>query len=519
MSAEPIVLDEASFAVWRELERAGPLGIEALVARTGIDQTQILAGATAAVHQGLMQLTERHRKELVVTPEALTALAAGLPERRAIEVLAAAGGTVPIPVLVAWAGEAKLQLNEIIRWGAARGWLQREKAAASEETPARCILTADGWTALTRPDDDEEALRLAATGRVFLDQLAEQGLDPERVRKLLSGRPELGRIKQRVEKELALTELGMAALARGVQVRKERSALAPEDLRSGAWREIALRAYDVTLPAREVYPAKIHPLRKIIEETRRAFLEMGFTEVVSPMVESAFWNFDALFQPQDHPARDMQDTFYLEQPECASLPEPGLVERVGRTHQDGWQTGSQGWGYRWNAEQARRVVLRTHTTAATIRALARHPEPPLKVFCVGWTYRNETVSYRHLPVFHQVDGVVIDQEASLATLLGTLREFYRKMGFDRVKFKPAFFPYTEPSAEVLVYMPSRSTWMEMGGSGVFRPEVTIPLGCQHAVLAWGLGIERLAMLRYGFESIRELYQGGMDRLQEIALCR
>ena len=255
---------------------------------------------------------------------------------------------------------------------------------------------------------------------------------------------------------------------------------------------------------------------------------MGFAEVVSPMVESAFWNFDALFQPQDHPARDMQDTFYMREPSTAPLPgesrELGagsvekesapppnssllaphsLLENVRRTHEDGWETGSEGWGYTWSPERSRQVVLRTHTTAATIRALAANPNPPGKFFCVGWTYRNETISFKHLPVFHQVDGIIIDEEANLASLMGTLQEFYSKMGFGRVKFKPAFYPYTEPSVDVVVYMESRGKWIEMGGAGIFRPEVTLPLGCNYPVLAWGLGIERLAMIRFGVSDIRD----------------
>jgi len=154
-----------------------------------------------------------------------------------------------------------------------------------------------------------------------------------------------------------------------------------------------------------------------------------------------------------------------------------------------------------------------------VRALAAHPSPPHKVFCIGWTYRNETISFKHLPVFHQLDGIIIDEHANLATLLGTLAAFYRKMGFEDVRFKPAFYPYTEPSVDVLVHMKSRSKWIEMGGSGIFRPEVTEPLGCTHPVLAWGLGLERLAMLRLGFDDIRQLYQGGLDFVEEVPLCQ
>ena len=317
---------------------------------------------------------------------------------------------------------------------------------------------------------------------------------------------------------MQLTAVGIQALETA-HVVKERNSLTPEDLESGAWREITLRPYDVSLAAKDIYPAKIHPLRKVMEQTRRAFLEMGFSEVVSPMVESAFWNFDALFQPQDHPARDMQDTFYMLHPEQVGLPDAEIVDQVKRAHEDGGDTGSEGWGYQWSSERARQVVLRTHTTAATIRALSQNPDPPGKYFIVGWTFRNETISFKHLPVFHQVDGIVIDEEANLASLLGTLQEFYSKMGFGKVKFKPAFYPYTEPSVDVVVYMESRKKWIEMGGAGIFRPEVTEPLGCKYPVLAWGLGVERLAMLRCGFDDIRDLYRSNLDSLETVALCR
>jgi phenylalanyl-tRNA synthetase alpha chain len=372
--------------------------------------------------------------------------------------------------------------------------------------------------------DDLKAVEFAkTTEECFLDELPALKvgitISVERVRSLLANRPELAKIKKRNTRTIALTDSGSTAFDSRVRLIVERNTLTPEDLESGAWREIKLRPYDIKLAAKDVYPAKIHPLRKIIEQTRRAFLEMGFSEVVSPMVESAFWNFDALFQPQDHPARDMQDTFYMRDPHETPLPDAKIVEPVRRTHEDGWETGSEGWGYTWSPDVSKQVVLRTHTTAATIRALAANPNPPGKFFCVGWTYRNETISFKHLPVFHQVDGIIIDEEANLASLMGTLQEFYSKMGFGRVKFKPAFYPYTEPSVDVVVYMESRGKWIEMGGAGIFRPEVTLPLGCKFPVLAWGLGIERLAMIRFGVSDIRELYGTSLNELEKVPLCR
>ena len=261
---------------------------------------------------------------------------------------------------------------------------------------------------------------------------------------------------------------------------------------SGEWRNVDLRPYDVSLAAEPLYPGKEHPLQSVFQQTRRVFLEMGFEEIVSPYVESSFWDFDALFQPQDHPAREMQDTFYVARPARCRLPDEKLVQTVQRTHENGGDTGSVGWRYRWNREIAERPVLRTHTTASTIRALAANPQPPRKVFCVGPVFRRETVDYKHLPVFHQVDGVIIDEQASFATLLGTLAAFYRKMGFERSSSGRAFSPTPSRRSRSSSGPSKKRDWVEMGGAGMFRPEVTEPFGCNVPVLAWGLGLERLA---------------------------
>jgi len=537
---DEILLNEAAYAVWQTVKDHGPIELAEVAKLTGIDQAQVSAAATEAAQAGYFQVAEQEREELTVNEGAKALVEAGLPEHRAAKRLSEAGGKLAMSDFASWAKDAGVAVNDAIKWGSARGAIERAKG----DNGAVLVLTDMGKKSVDQPDVDLQLLKkLNYEGGLFLDTL-QPSENAKRVRELLAKRPELARIKKRTARSLALSAKGESALESGA-VRKilERNSLTPEDLESGAWREIKLRPYDVKLPAKDVYPAKIHPLRKIIEQTRRAFLEMGFAEVASPMIESAFWNFDALFQPQDHPAREMQDTFYMRRPATAPLPgeqkgvrnlssEQGtsqgmvpdtffatILENVRRTHENGWQTGSEGWGYTWSPERSRQVVLRTHTTAATIRALAANPNPPGKFFCVGWTYRNETISFKHLPVFHQVDGIVIDEEANLASLMGTLQEFYSKMGFGRVKFKPAFYPYTEPSVDVVVYMESRGKWIEMGGAGIFRPEVTLPLGCKFPVLAWGLGIERLAMIRFGLSDIRELYGTNLGELEKVPLCR
>lgn len=510
MSAS-LELDDTAYALWQLLAQRSHAGVAELAHELNIDQSKVMAAATEAATRNWVLIAEQTNDEIAPLGNAADLVRAGLPERKAMRLLIDAGGQMATGEFAKAAGQAGIAVNEVFKWGMARGWIERDKQGVKITEAGR---TAD---AVKTYDVDETAL-IEANGKLIdVDSLP----DPQRVRQLLGKRPELARLKPRTRRTLSLTPAGLELFNSGaVQLKREKNLLTPEDLRSGLWSEITLRPYDVTLKAETVHPAKIHPLRKIIEQTRRAYLEMGFTEVVSPMVESSFWNFDALFQPQDHPARDMQDTFYMDEPRTTDLPaDAALVERVQRAHEDGGDTGSEGWGYKWSPERARQVVLRTHTTASTIRALARHPEPPMKSFCVGWVCRNETMSYKHLPVFHQVDGIVIDKDASLASLLGTLETFYIKMGFKKVKFKPAFYPYTEPSVDVVVYLESRKKWIEMGGSGIFRPEVTEPLGCRHPVLAWGLGMERLAMIRYGLSDIRELYQGRVEALQEMALSQ
>ncbi len=499
------------------LQKQEALSIREIAAQTGVDLPLVTATMQHCRDQGWLTIEEKERVELVFVEDAANQVETGLPERQALTLITQKGkDSIKIRDLVPTLKEKGIQLNEVIKWGKTRDWLDKQKD--------EILVTDAGKQALENPAEDEKAARLAfklnpQTRTIYLDELASHTIDTGTVKQLLKNRPTLARLKPRMFRYVTLLPAGRKALTGDIKIIREKNQLTGEDIVSGDWRNIKLRRYDITLEAEKVYPAKIHPLQKIIQQTRKVFLEMGFTEVVSPQVESAFWDFDALFQPQDHPARDMQDTFYLSRPDLARLPDKEMVEKVKRTHQDGWETGSRGWGYQWSPDRARQLVLRTHTTATSIRALAENPNPPRKVFCVGKVFRNEAVSYKHLPEFFQVDGIIIDEHANLARLLGTLKAFYSKMGFEKVKFKPDFFPYTEPSIEASGFMESRNMWIELGGSGVFRPEVTRPFGCKVPVLAWGLGLERLAMMRYDIKDIRELYWSDLDKTKEIALCQ
>jgi phenylalanyl-tRNA synthetase alpha chain len=290
--------------------------------------------------------------------------------------------------------------------------------------------------------------------------------------------------------------------------------LTPEVIASGAWRGKRLRPIDVEAKAPHFFPGRRHPVRDFIREVREVYISMGFTELQGDSIHPAFWNFDALFIPQDHPGREMQDTYYLENLSDRKLSRSGLVANVAATHESGWRTGSKGWGYSWRIEEARRLVLRTHNTVLSVKALAESGEKEARVFAVSKVYRNESLDYKHLSEFYQMDGIIVGKGLNVRHLMGFLTEFYKKLGMSDVKLWPTYFPYTEPSLQVVGYSKPFRAWIELGGSGVFRPEVTLPLGVKAPVLAWGPGIERLMMMRFGLDDMRMLYGADLAWLRD-----
>ncbi len=494
-------------------EADGPLRVIDLAQRLGQDQSPVMAACTQLAEQQLVAIDERPYSELSLGKQGRQQVGRPLPERVVVGVLLDQGGSCKLTEVPNHCDLDAAQVGQSLRWLNQRGWARKQGDTL--------VLTDEGRAARDVQQPDEAVLeRLAQVDHVRTDELAAAGIDVEAALALLAKRKGMVVIKERTDRRASITAAGRKLLASGVTARRRVTQLTPEMLSEGTWREVDLQPYDVTLAAKKIYPGKEHAFQRTMDKVRRVFLEMGFTEVISPWVESSFWDFDALFQPQDHPARDMQDTFYVSRPARCRLPDEEYVQRVRATHENGGQTGSTGWQYRWNEELAHKPVLRTHTTAATMRATAAHTQGrPGKYFIIGPVFRRETVDYKHLPVFHQVDGIIIDRSASLATLLGTLAAFYRKMGFPKVRFRPSFFPYTEPSAEVFLWLEHRGEWVEMGGSGIFRPEVTLTAGITDRVLAWGLGLERLAMMIHNLKAIGDLYFAAMPWLREAPLCR
>ncbi len=363
---------------------------------------------------------------------------------------------------------------------------------------------------------DEEIERRKNLLNLLRERCLKEGeVDLEIIKDLLR-RKGLIKKKERIIRYASLTNLGRKILDEGIEIKEEITQLTPELIQTGKWRDYELKRYDVGLFAPRMYSAKPHPLTQIIEKIRRIFLMMGFDEVQGEYVVSAFWDMDALFIPQDHPAREMQDTFYLKKPARIPIEDRGYMLKVKDMHENGGGI-SRGWRYEWSEEIAERAMLRTHTTVNSIRYLYEHRKPPVRMFSIGRVFRRENMDSTHLPEFTQIEGIYMDEDANFQVLLGILKEFYSLMGFPTIRFRPSYFPYTEPSLEVEVYY--NDQWLELGGAGIFRPEVTEPLGIEYPVLAWGLGLERLAMIILGLKDIRDLYISDIDWLRNQPLLR
>ncbi len=458
--------------------------------KTNLETDAVLRASSWLATKGLVKIEEKITEGISLTDIGTGFALTGLPERIILNVIEKEG-------------KKELEISEIQKTlpkdvvSIGLGWLRKKNLAKLEGGKINILSTEE--------TDDEKLLRILKTEKTLnskkLTPEQKKGLEP------LKTRQDILLISEKKEITIIPTDEGIR-IGESAGIEETVSQLTPELLTSKNWKNVKFREYDVNVYVSPEKPAKRHSLQKLIDEIREIFLETGFEEISGDFVESAFWNFDALFVAQDHPAREMHDTFYLKEPGEIDIPKfEKLKSRIKKTHENGWITGSSGWGGKWNEEIAKKALLRTHTTAVTARYLSslKKEDLPKKVFSIGKVFRNEEVDYKHLPEFYQVEGIVADENVHFRHLLGILREFYDRMGFE-VRFRPGYFPYTEMSIEPEIYLEERGEWIELGGAGIFRPEVVQPLlGFDCPVLAWGLGLDRVAALRLGLTDIRELY--------------
>lgn len=436
--------------------------------------------------KGLVDFREKRQAEVSLTPEGRSYLQNGLPEKRLLKALPEAAG---IP-------ELKRSLPDLtiaLAWAKRKGWISL--------SGGRLSATPEGRRALRRDTPLEDSLRKGEPADSSV-------LSEMKSRKLVF-------IAERKTKTFFLTPLGRRALPVVSRAPEDEGQLTPADLRTGAWKGKRFRPYDIHTPAPTLSPARLHPYVQFINKTRQKLISLGFREMRGPFVETEFWNSDALFMPHDHPARGIHDTFEIRRPSRGEVTDKFALKRVTETHKNGWITGSAGWGL-WDPEKTLRLVMRSQTTAVSVRTLAGRPEIPSKFFTIDRNFRPDVIDATHMAEFHQCEGIVVGEDLNLRNLLGYLELFGREIaGAEDVRFRPGYFPFTEPSVELDGLVDNR--WMELGGSGIFRPEVTRPLGIDVPVLAWGMGFGRLAMIKLGITDMRDLFNHDIEWIRKRRL--
>jgi len=496
-------LHENERKVLQALSGGGTATTEELSRLTRLARDAVEKASDWAATKGVVSFREEVSQFFTLTDEGRVYAENGLPEQNLRKLL------VHGPQEIAKLKQTFKNLNIALAWMRRNGWadirdgviqLTEEGKKVGDSIEERLLRTLDETApqSLEAVTEEDEAL---------LEQLVK--------RKLVNRREEM-------ERFVAITDFGRQVVPELEKAEKVKvvTQLTPEMLANGSWKGASFQRYDVTLPVPSLSPGKRHFISQVIDYIRRFWVELGFKEMKGEYLELSFWNFDALYQPQDHPARDLADTFYMKTPNSGHLPDMEMVERVKETHENGWTTGSLGWQYSWDPEVAARNCLRTHTTSLSVKQIAKltPDDLPAKFFSCGRVFRNETIDWNHLAEFYQTDGIVIGEGVTFRDMKGYLKAYMEGLGVERFRFRPGYFPYTEMSMEAEVWIEERGEWMELFGAGMFRPEVVKPLiGIDVPVLAWGPGFDRLVMQSYKVNNIKELYTNDVGLLRRARL--
>jgi len=468
--------------------------------KSNLDKTSVLRALEYLQNKAIVSLSLQKKKIVEIGINGSLYKKKGLPERRLLNLL---DKKRIIPLKEAQK-ESRLSNDE---FKASIGALK--KKALIELKNEKVIFNAN-----------KEEISKKSLEEVFLEILPVEydSLSSEQLHTLksLQNRRNIIQIKEKKIIEIEITELGKKIISSRIKSENLLEQITPEILKKdSSWKGKKFRRYDLTSPVSAIHGGKRHFVNQSIDYARKIWTDMGFKEMTGDLITSSFWNFDALFTAQDHPVRDMQDTFFINKK--TPLPDKKLIKAVKNSHEKGVD-GSKGWQYNWDEEEAKKLVLRTHTTCLSAQTLAKlkKEDLPAKFFAVGKCFRNETVDWSHGFEFNQTEGIVVDKDANFKHLLGYLKQFFKKMGFEKIRMRPAYFPYTEPSVEIDIWIPEKKKWLELGGAGIFRPEVTVPLlGKNIPVLAWGPGFDRILVDYYKIKDLRELYKNDLTKLREM----
>ena len=470
-----------------------------------LNKAGILRSLEFLSNKNIVKLSSKEKKSVELGVNGLLYIKQGLPERRLANLVSE---KTPISLENAQK-QSKLNDNE---FKAALGALK--KKALINLINGNLILTGN-----------KEETTIKTLEEKFMETLPREleDLKPEEKYALenLKSRKDILDVQEKKIVEFSLTPLGEKLIHQKLDSKEMIETITTNLIKTGLWKGKKFRRYDILSPVPKIYGGKRHFINQSTGYAKKIWLEMGFKEMSGNIVVSSFWNFDALFTAQDHPVREMQDTFFIKD-KVAKLPDKKLVKEVKAAH-EGNIKGSKGWQYEWKEEDAKKVLLRTHTTcisAQTLKKIADNKEFPAKYFALGKCFRNETVDATHGFEFNQTEGIVVDENANFSQLIGYLTEFFKKMGYKKIRIRPSYFPYTEPSLEIDVYHPIFKKWLELGGAGMFRPEVTIPIFGKHIpVLAWGPGFDRIIMEFFNIKDLRDMYSNDITKLREMKIWR
>ncbi|MFZ0515390.1 MAG: phenylalanine--tRNA ligase subunit alpha [Candidatus Nitrosopolaris sp.] len=487
-------------SVLKALVGCNKQSIEELAKDTRLGIDQIRRGIEWLKLKGLIHLDETSSVSL--GPSGFQAIEQGLPERRLVDYLT--HGKNRIEEIWNSGFFSQKESHSAFRYAKQNNWIKQELDSLGEKRLVR-MLAADSKSA-----EEKLLTKLGGQENFKMSDLTSDEMDAFNT---LKSRDHAYVRERKLINETTVTilEAGKKALSSFANA-DLMEVPAEEKISVDKLKSVNLPPMDVLAPVRFLFPGRKHPIVNLIDEVSEIFVGLGFTEIEGPITQTSFWNFDALFTPQDHPARELQDTFYLSQIKQDKFATEDQVQKISSAHKEGWK-------YEWNIDDAKGIVLRTHTTAVTIRYLADNKPENARIFSIGRVFRNEKVSYKHLAEFTQVEGIVTGSRVTLQDLMGLQTEFYARLGIKKIKFWPTFFPYTEPSLQSMIYNEKLEKWVELFGMGVFRPQVTKTLGIKNPVLAWGGGLERIAMLRFGLADLRDLYENKIGWLRSIPRCQ
>ena len=501
-----VELRENEIRILAALEKLdGKASVEQLMAECELPDSAVMRSALILQENTYVTVHANAETRIKLTAEGEIHSENGLPERRLINAIITLGGKATLQNAAKEAGLDQ-QFAQI-----ALGWTQRKKWATFDSKTNTLQIVEPPKTG-----PDEVLLNaLSAKMETQIDKLPtnlKDAVDLLKKRKAVTVEEKTERILELTKEGTKAIESGAADLTVGT---KEVTRLTPELIIKGEWRNVRFQKYNIQAAVAKAWPGKKHPYLSFLDEVRAKLVTLGFKEMTGTAAETGFFNFDALYTPQDHPARELDGIYYVKNSEGDISKYHEAVKRVKATHENGGNTDSKGWGYQYSEEEAKRLLLRGHGTCLSARTLlSKDLQVPSKYFSIARVYRPEVVDKTHLSEFNQVEGIVVDENLNLRDLLGVLGKFAKEIaGADQIRFKPDYFPFTEPSVELSAYKKGYG-WVEFGGSGIFRPEVTQPLGVKAPVIAWGLGVDRLFMMRAGIDDIRSIFSQELDWLRK-----